>query len=99
MAYTDILNHGQSSYSQILRHISTSSGPLLLHCTAGKDRTGVICAIILAVCGVEDEIIAREYELTEQGLAAWRVVAAEVLKKSHKMDFNETTALNMLSAK
>lgn len=99
LAYTDILLHAKSSYSQILRHIACSSGPLLLHCTAGKDRTGVICAIILALCGVDDETIAREYELTEKGLAAWRVMAAEVLKKSHRMDFNETTALNMLSAK
>lgn len=102
-AYTDILLNAKSSYSLILRHIATSSPnqpkPLLLHCTAGKDRTGVLCAIILALCGVDDETISREYELTEKGLEAWRAIAKEVLMKSHKMDFNEATALNMLSAR
>ncbi len=97
-AYTDILNHARSSYSVILRHLASPSPKMLMHCTAGKDRTGVLCGLILALCGVQDEIIAKEYQLTEQGLAAWRVGAAEALKKSHKIDFNETTALNMLGA-
>lgn len=41
---------------------------MLLHCSAGKDRTGVICALILSLCGVEDEIVAHEYSLTDLGL-------------------------------
>lgn len=42
--------------------------PILLHCSAGKDRTGVICALILSLCGVEDEVVAHEYSLTDLGL-------------------------------
>lgn len=71
----------------------------MLHCTAGKDRTGVLCALILSLCGCSDVTTAREYELTEQGLAHWREGAAEALKKSHRLDFNHETALNMLSAR
>jgi len=38
--------------------------PGLVHCTAGKDRTGLVAAIVLAVAGVPDEIIAADYSLS-----------------------------------
>lgn len=38
--------------------------PVLIHCTAGKDRTGVSTAFLLAVLGVEREIIEADYRLT-----------------------------------
>jgi len=39
--------------------------PTLLHCTAGKDRTGVVIALILKNIGVPDEAIIKEYMLGE----------------------------------
>lgn len=38
--------------------------PALVHCSAGKDRTGVVIALILAVLGVPDELIAADYALS-----------------------------------
>lgn len=38
--------------------------PLLIHCTAGKDRTGVAIALILALLGVPDDIIIADYTLS-----------------------------------
>ncbi|MFI0424146.1 tyrosine-protein phosphatase [Spongiactinospora sp. 9N601] len=38
--------------------------PALVHCTAGKDRTGLVIALALAVAGVPDEVIAEDYALT-----------------------------------
>jgi protein-tyrosine phosphatase len=38
--------------------------PGLIHCTAGKDRTGLVAAVVLAVAGVPDDIIAADYALT-----------------------------------
>ncbi len=38
--------------------------PLLFHCTAGKDRTGVAAALILELCGVERNLVLDDYELT-----------------------------------
>ena len=38
--------------------------PLLIHCTAGKDRTGVVAAAMLAAIGITRETIIREYELS-----------------------------------
>ena len=41
------------------------SFPVLIHCTSGKDRTGVITATILKILAISDEIIIKEYLLSE----------------------------------
>ncbi|GGL11063.1 tyrosine-protein phosphatase [Mangrovihabitans endophyticus] len=41
------------------------AAPVVVHCMAGKDRTGVVCALALALLGVADEDIAADYALTE----------------------------------
>jgi protein-tyrosine phosphatase len=43
--------------------------PALLHCTAGKDRTGVVVALLLRVLGVDADTIAADYSATEAHLA------------------------------
>lgn len=40
--------------------------PTLVHCVAGKDRTGVVIALLHSLCGVPDEHIAADYALTQQ---------------------------------
>ena len=53
---------------------SISDSPLgaLIHCTAGKDRTGIFFGLLFSFLGVHPKIIAEEYNLTEQGLACVR---------------------------
>jgi len=41
----------------------------LFHCAAGKDRTGVVAGLLLALAGVEDEAIAEDYALTSACIA------------------------------
>jgi protein tyrosine/serine phosphatase len=72
---------------------------LIIHCTAGKDRTGVICALILSLCGVPDDIIAYEYSLTEEGLAEFRETLIAHLLAHPALEKNEKGALNMISAR
>lgn len=38
--------------------------PVIVHCMAGKDRTGTVCALTLSLLGVSDEDIAEDYALT-----------------------------------
>lgn len=42
----------------------TNRHPIAFYCTAGKDRTGMIAAIILAACGVPEEDIIEDYSLS-----------------------------------
>ncbi|MDO9394923.1 MAG: family 1 glycosylhydrolase [Herbiconiux sp.] len=44
-----------------LRAICSAEGAVLVHCTAGKDRTGVFVAVLLAALGVRDDEIVRTY--------------------------------------
>lgn len=52
---------------------------ILIHCTAGKDRTGLLTALLLAFLGVPAEQIAGEYHLTDLGLAGMREAIVERL--------------------
>ncbi|MBC3194496.1 tyrosine-protein phosphatase [Pseudonocardia sp. C8] len=38
--------------------------PALVHCAAGKDRTGIVVALVLSATGVPDEVVAADYALT-----------------------------------
>ncbi|HVW40127.1 MAG TPA: tyrosine-protein phosphatase [Amycolatopsis sp.] len=38
--------------------------PALVHCAAGKDRTGVVIALVLSAIGVPDDVVAADYALT-----------------------------------
>ena len=43
---------------------AAGSVPALVHCSAGKDRTGIVIGMVLAVLGVPDEIIAQDYAVS-----------------------------------
>ncbi|KAK3679773.1 hypothetical protein LTR78_000149 [Recurvomyces mirabilis] len=74
-AYGDILVQAakSGSYRTIVQHIlEHPDKPLLVHCTVGKDRTGVFIALLLKLCGVSDEAVVWDYALTTSGLGKWR---------------------------
>jgi protein-tyrosine phosphatase len=51
--------------------------PALIHCAAGKDRTGLVVALLLATLGVPREIIADDYALSGVCLGPDYVVDAQ----------------------
>lgn len=51
-------------YQRYFRALAQSEGPILVHCAAGKDRTGIICALTHHVAGVHDDDIQADYLLT-----------------------------------
>lgn len=49
--YSQILDSAGPAFGVVLRHIRDNpDSPCLFHCTAGKDRTGVLAALLLKVC-------------------------------------------------
>lgn len=54
-------------YSDFLRDLANPENlPVLFHCTAGKDRTGILAAVVLAALGVSDDDIVHDYMLTAE---------------------------------
>jgi len=67
--YVSMLQHGASAFAETARTVAESDGAVLVHCTAGKDRTGVAVALILEVVGVERTAIVDDYASSERNLA------------------------------
>ena len=57
-------------YGKILQRISAGDLPVVEHCTAGKDRTGVFSAILLTALGVPRRAVVQDYLLSNQFLLA-----------------------------
>ncbi|KAF5649811.1 tyrosine phosphatase [Fusarium tjaetaba] len=76
--YQDILTSACSPentnrpFGQIFAYLADTPAhelePILIHCSLGKDRTGVISALILSLCGVDSSLVAHEYALSSSGL-------------------------------
>jgi protein-tyrosine phosphatase len=62
--YLGYLEERPEEVTGALRSIATSKGAAIVHCAAGKDRTGVIVALALTVAGVEPETIVADYMAT-----------------------------------
>jgi protein-tyrosine phosphatase len=57
-----VLEHTRPQLKDVLEIIAAAADePLLFHCVAGKDRTGLIAALLLALADVEPEAIAADY--------------------------------------
>jgi len=54
--------------ARVVTTLAESSTPTVYHCAAGKDRTGVISAILLGLLEVYDEIIVADYAATQENL-------------------------------
>jgi protein-tyrosine phosphatase len=71
--YAEVALDGVAELRQALRVIAAADGPLVFHCASGKDRTGLLAAVVLALLGVSEDQIAEDFALTE--LATARLVA------------------------
>lgn len=66
--YSRILGQAGPRFVEALELIAESSVPLVFHCTAGKDRTGILAALLLGALGVPDAEIAQDYAATSEVL-------------------------------
>ena len=53
-----------------LRHIAEADGATLVHCAAGKDRTGTVVALALSVAGADREAIVADYAASTERMEA-----------------------------
>ncbi|KDR84016.1 hypothetical protein GALMADRAFT_236600 [Galerina marginata CBS 339.88] len=98
--YSQILDHGGQAFGAVLRHVRDKPNEgCLFHCTAGKDRTGIMAAIILKLAGVDDESISHDYALTRIGREPAREMIMARLSKEPLFASNNEAALNMFTCR
>nr|WP_221219497.1 tyrosine-protein phosphatase [Prauserella isguenensis] len=68
--YLGYVAHRPDSIVGALRTITDAPGAALVHCAAGKDRTGVVTAFTLEIAGVDREAIAADYAATAHRIEA-----------------------------
>ena len=75
-------------------------GAVVVHCMGGKDRTGLLVALLLRVAGVDDEQIAADYALSEERLRprheAWLAEAGTEAERERIRRIAATPAESML---
>jgi protein-tyrosine phosphatase len=64
--YVSALEMCRPAIRTVFETMAHSESLTLFHCAAGKDRTGIIAALLLGNAGVPDETIAEDYALTEE---------------------------------
>lgn len=66
-AYVSMADLGRQAIGRAVTLLARSDGvPAVFHCTAGKDRTGILAAVVLAALGVSDDDIVHDYMLTAE---------------------------------
>lgn len=76
-----VLEQVRAPLRNVLRIIAAApAGPLLFHCVAGKDRTGIIAAMLLTLADVKPEAVAADYATSTRLLSdAW-------IRRYHELD-------------
>ena len=68
--YWLLAEYAKEKIARVLTTLAASEGPAVYHCAAGKDRTGVVSAVVLGIIGVPAEIIVADYAATQENLDA-----------------------------
>ncbi len=61
-----------AKFARVFTAIAGADGPALVHCAGGRDRTGMVCSVLLKLAGVTPEAIAGNYERGFRGAASHR---------------------------
>lgn len=62
-SYADNVALYPEKFARVFSTLADADGPLLIHCAAGRDRTGMVVAMLLSLNGVAAETIADDYEV------------------------------------
>ncbi len=84
--YFAMLDGSSAKFVEALHIVADAEGALVFHCAAGKDRTGLLAALLLSLLGVSDDEIGDDYALTAEVLPA---LEARFLARAEDPKFRE----------
>ena len=87
--YVETIDVRASQVVRVLNAVAESNGACVaVHCFAGKDRTGIVAALLLALAGVDDAVIVRDFAASDAGVlrlcAEWVASAEDDTERSYR---------------
>jgi protein tyrosine/serine phosphatase len=91
-SYLDFLERFRANFGAVVRAVATApEGAVCIHCMGGRDRTGLVSALLLRLAGVEIEAIAEDYAASEEALAEahaeWVAAAPDDEERERRLVF------------
>ncbi len=75
--YRDTVQMGGKALAAVFAAFAAPQAtPTIFHCAAGKDRTGIVAALLLRLLGVDQQVVAADYALSEAATARWEASVA-----------------------
>jgi protein-tyrosine phosphatase len=68
--YIGMMEMAREPIARVIEKLAFAEGGAVYHCAAGKDRTGVISAVLLGALGVPDDLIVADYALSAENIDA-----------------------------
>jgi protein tyrosine/serine phosphatase len=102
--YGNVLKTHRDTYKAVFERLRDGEGGVLFHCTAGKDRTGVLAALIHGLVESPEDVITADYELTRIGVEPFREHLIQALfqqmgRAGEKLVFDEPGVEEMCDIK
>ena len=98
-SYVDFLERNRARFGQALAAVAEAEGPVVIHCAGGKDRTGLVAALLLRLAGVSKAEIGADYGLSGPNLAGtrdeWLASAPDERERRRREKLSATPAVAM----
>jgi len=99
-SYVDFLERYRDRFGRAFAAIADADGAVVVHCMGGKDRTGLVSALLLRLAGVSHEAIGADYALSAKNLeprnAEWLASAPDETTRARGVKLRETPAEGMV---
>jgi protein-tyrosine phosphatase len=98
--YTRIMiDNNAALFGKLFERIADEKNlPLLVHCAAGKDRTGIAMALLLRYLGVPESTVVADYTLSNLYFEYFRKITAPVIQRVAKLGISEAEMQPLLVA-
>ena len=98
-SYVEFLERNRDRFGQALVAVADADGPVVIHCMGGKDRTGLVAALLLRLAGVSLDEIGHDYSQSGPNLAAtlanWLADAPNERERRRREKLSGTPAVAM----
>jgi protein-tyrosine phosphatase len=101
VVYLEFLERFRVAFGRAVLHVADApEGGVVVHCQGGKDRTGLVAALLLRLTGVSHEDIGADYSLSRQNLSAfldeWIAAAKDEEQRARRARTSDSPAESMI---